>query len=341
MKGNKLKKHTRKHAKKRTDKVEMNTAIYHFYPKVEAVYEYINLTDEPTDEAPEKEAPKKSSKDKASLNLELALIIALLVLSTVFGLQQVGSAINTSFLEAAGALEIAGGTSGPTNGSVSPIPNPDGSYDIGWDNGTPPYEIVRATLPDMSDQVVIGTTPETTYTIPADELQEGDNYIGIIDDGGRVLTPPIVIVTPNPPTEIDHETFDEPVFPDNWAFTGPIDFTDAPSHGTWAIGLWTKGIASFERDFDLSDYSTATLTYWTYREAVLGGMQKLKATVDYSTDGGNTWTVLESSMNSSEWSEQTYSLPTGGVLRLRFSGSLNYTPQYILWDDICVEGVSQ
>ena len=136
-------------------------------------------------------------RHRASINLEMALLISLLVLVCVASLSWIGIGIDNRYAEAAGALDVAGGVvSGPTDGTL--IDN-DGSYDIGWSGGQPPFQVVRSPQPDLSNHIGIadGIT-DRSYTIPEADLEPGDNYIGIIDsDGGMLPLPePIVITAP-------------------------------------------------------------------------------------------------------------------------------------------------
>jgi hypothetical protein len=137
---------------------------------------------------------------RASLNLELSLLISLLVLVCVASLGWLGHGIANRYAEAAGALDIAGGVaSGPTDGTSAD--NGDGSYDIGWNGGQPPFQVVRSPQPDLSNRVIIADgLPDRSYTVPETDLVDGDNYIGIIDSDGRQLEDdPIHITLPLPP----------------------------------------------------------------------------------------------------------------------------------------------
>lgn len=91
-------------------------------------------------------------------------------------------------------------------------------------------------------------------------------------------------------------------------------------------------------DVDLSTLETATLSYWRNVSTLAGGTDY--ATVDYSTNGGTSWTVVENRTAASTWSQVTTGVPVGGVVRLRFSGSFNATTEYANWDDILITGVS-
>ena len=176
--------------KKQTGKVEMNTVIFKFIPTMEETYEFVDLTKDPTPTVStlghcERETPKKPSKERASLNLEMALLIMLLALAVVFGLQIVGGAINDTFLETAGALGIAGGSfEGTLPDSTN---NGDGSYTIGWDGGTPPFDVIE-------DGVVIGDDiPSSPYTYTP---MPGTHEVVIEDGDGNQSEPIIITETP-------------------------------------------------------------------------------------------------------------------------------------------------
>ena len=65
------------------------------------------------------------------------------------------------------------------------------------------------------------------------------------------------------------------------------------------------------------------------------------ARVEYSTNGGTSWTQLANWAGPSAaaaWQVRNYALPVGGTVRIRFSGSVNATTEYADWDDIAVLG---
>ncbi len=135
------------------------------------------------------------STERAGISLELALMIALLVLACVLSLSLMGPGIANQFTAAAGALGVAGGTSsGPSNGGSSD--NGDGSHTIAWDGGVPDFGIIRDDNPAMDSPDAIGSTPDRSYTIQPIDLLPGDNYIDLIDGNGDRLPVPIVISIP-------------------------------------------------------------------------------------------------------------------------------------------------
>lgn len=136
-------------------------------------------------------------RHRASINLEMALLIALLVLAVVGSLTWMGPGIANQFLSAAGALDTAGGTSSGPTVSQPPVDNGDGTWTIGpIGGGVPDYTIIRDDDQLMPSPITIGITPGPDYTIQPIDLLPGDNYIDIIDDNGDRLPTPIVITIP-------------------------------------------------------------------------------------------------------------------------------------------------
>lgn len=101
----------------------------------------------------------------------------------------------------------------------------------------------------------------------------------------------------------------------------------------------TRRTAQFSKTFDLSSYDSAAFSFWDYRTALtLAADYEL---VDYSTDGGTTWTVLQQTLGPSVlqgWTQHTYSLPCVANVTVRFSASVNATTKYVDWDEISIIG---
>jgi len=130
--------------------------------------------------------------NRASLNLELALLMMLLVLAIVSALGPLGQGIANIYNSASGSFDIAGGTtSGPDGGGAAD--SGGGSYEIGWSGGTPPFQVIRSVQPDLSDPVIAGSTPGRSYTVLP---EPGFNYYQVIDGDGRRLPAPVVITLP-------------------------------------------------------------------------------------------------------------------------------------------------
>jgi len=129
--------------------------------------------------------------NRSSINLELALLIALLVLTAVLGLSWMGSGIQNVY-NIASHFGIAGGVSGPVAGA--PVENPpgSGSYTLTWTGGTPPFAITRSTLPDMSGATPVASgLPGMNYSVVP---QPGENDYQVIDGNGHQL-PSIITIT--------------------------------------------------------------------------------------------------------------------------------------------------
>lgn len=145
---------------------------------------------------------------------------------------------------------------------------------------------------------------------------------------------------------IDSQSFPSAAWPAGWtrSSTTYVRLTNAAgrTQGTYAAEIWansnTRRTANFYRDYDLTDYITATLSFQESVVGFAGGSDY--ARVEYSTDGGATYTQLHNVTASSDWSESTYPLPVGGTVRVRFSASVNRTAEYVDRDDITVSGAS-
>jgi hypothetical protein len=111
------------------------------------------------------------------------------------------------------------------------------------------------------------------------------------------------------------------------------------NHGTYAVEVWansgTRRTVNFYRDYDLSRYETATLSFWDFVSTLSTGDY---ARVEYSINGGSSYAQLQNLTAGSAWTQRTYSLPVGGIVRVRFSASVNATTEYADWDDIMVQG---
>jgi len=79
----------------------------------------------------------------------MALLIMLLALAVIVGLEWMGDGINNTYAEAAGLFGVAGGVSGPAD--TTQTDNGDGTYNIGWSGGTPPFTIIEDGTPIDTD----------------------------------------------------------------------------------------------------------------------------------------------------------------------------------------------
>lgn len=147
-------------------------------------------------------------------------------------------------------------------------------------------------------------------------------------------------------TTVDSQTFATSSWPSEWTRTSTtyirLTNTSGRNHGTYAAELWTNNSTrrtyNFYRDYDLSGYSSASLSFWDYVSTLSStGDYTL---VEYSTDGGSTYTTLQELTSASSWTQHTYDLPAGGTVRVRFSGSVNRSSEYADWDDITVTGTA-
>lgn len=153
---------------------------------------------------------------------------------------------------------------------------------------------------------------------------------------------PIVVTSTE---EIDTQAFPTSGWPSEWTRSNNtyirLTNTGGRTRGTYAAELWannnTRRTATFYRDYDLSEYDSATLSFWRQAVGFAGGSDYARA--EYSTNGGGTWTSLENLTTSAGWTQSTHTLPVGGTVRVRFGGSVNRTAEYVDWDDISVTGI--
>ncbi len=112
---------------------------------------------------------------------------------------------------------------------------------------------------------------------------------------------------------------------------------------TYAAELYSASTTTrafqFYKDIDLSNYQSATLTFWNYTAGFAGGTDFSLS--EYSTNGGTTWTPISNLTASTPWTQRTVALPVGGTVRVRFGGSVNSTTEFCDWDDILITGVQQ
>ncbi len=101
----------------------------------------------------------------------------------------------------------------------------------------------------------------------------------------------------------------------------------------------TRRTFQFYKDIDLTTYQSATLTFWDYTAGSFTTGDFSRS--EYSTNGGSTWTDISYLTAATAWTQRTISLPVGGVVRIRFGGSVNATTEFCNWDDILVTGVTQ
>ena len=145
-------------------------------------------------------------------------------------------------------------------------------------------------------------------------------------------------------TTVDSQTFATATWPADWirsdATYARLTNTAGRNHGTYAAEVWanstTRRTVNLYKDYNLSTYQSATLNFWDNVSPLTGGTDY--ARVEYSTDGGTTYTQLQSLTATSTWTQRSYSLPVGGTVRIRFSASVNATTEYADWDDIVVQG---
>ncbi len=115
------------------------------------------------------------------------------------------------------------------------------------------------------------------------------------------------------------------------------------ANGTYAAELWTNANATrrtfgFYQDFDLSGFTAATIAYDDYTTGLDAGTDYTR--LEYSTNGGGSWSSLRNTAANAGWTSRSYPLPVGGTVRVRFSGSVDRTTEFCDWDNIVVTGTT-
>jgi hypothetical protein len=157
------------------------------------------------------------------------------------------------------------------------------------------------------------------------------------------LDPATTVNTTITVTSVDSESFDTNTWPAAWfaSNTNYIRLTNANGrqHGTYAIEIRPLNNTNIDeytqRVYDLTDFTSATLSYWDVYNGS-GGSDYTRA--QYSTDGGASFTDLRYSTADSGWTQRTYDLPVGGPVIVRFAASVNRSSEYANFDDVVVQG---
>ena len=120
---------------------------------------------------------------------------------------------------------------------------------------------------------------------------------GLDDTPDTVPDPSITTTTTTTTTTtVDSQTFATATWPAAWTRSNTtyvrLTNTAGRNHGTYAAEIWanntTRRTVGFYRDYDLTGFTSATLTFWDNVSALAGGTDY--ARVEYSTDGGTTFT---------------------------------------------------
>jgi hypothetical protein len=143
---------------------------------------------------------------------------------------------------------------------------------------------------------------------------------------------------------IDYQSFETATWPTGWTRSDAtyvrLTNTAGRSRDTYATEVWanntTRRTVNFYRDYDTSGYASAEVTFWVQGVGFAGGSDYER--LEYSTNGGGTWTQLRNVTATSVWGQYTYAIPAASSVRLRFSASVNATTEYVDWDEIAVTG---
>ena len=126
--------------------------------------------------------------NRGSLNLEMTLLIALLVLAAVSSLNFLGSGISEIFANTTQRLGVAGGIeSGPND--LSTDYTSDGFTRVRWNGGTPPFDIVREGDGSIIDSGIV----DRHYDV---DTRINPETIIVRDSDGRESDPATLAITP-------------------------------------------------------------------------------------------------------------------------------------------------
>ncbi|TDB38907.1 MAG: hypothetical protein D9V44_04325 [Actinobacteria bacterium] len=158
-------------------------------------------------------------------------------------------------------------------------------------------------------------------------------------------------VTATENATLENQSFVDATWPTDWtrvriadagAPTTYLRSQDTRTNGTFAAELYTdannaRRTMGFYRDFAITGLSSIVLSYSDYTMGLDAGTDYTR--LEYSLDGGASWTVLRDTSVNTGWTVRTFPIPTGTTLRIRFSGSVNRTNEYCDWDDISLSAI--
>lgn len=167
-----------------------------------------------------------------------------------------------------------------------------------------------------------------------------------------VVDPTATVPVPPQNVTVSQTTFPDAIWPAQWtrvllagagAPTTYLRSQNTRASSTYAAELWTnvngtRRTFGFYQDVDLSSFTAATVTYDDYTTGLDIGTDYTR--LEYSTDGGGSWASLRNTAANTGWTSRSYSLPVGGTVRIRFSGSVDRTNEFCDWDNIVIAGTT-
>jgi len=150
-------------------------------------------------------------------------------------------------------------------------------------------------------------------------------------------------VTVTNTTTVNYQPFATATWPSDWTRSDAtyvrLTNTAGRFSDTYAAEAWDNGTTvralNFYKDYNLSGYTSANLSFWGQVSALTAGDY---SRVEYSTNGGTSWTQLQNLTALTAAQKYSFSLPVGGTVRVRFSATVNAAAQYADWDDVAVTG---
>ncbi len=158
-------------------------------------------------------------------------------------------------------------------------------------------------------------------------------------------------VTTTASVPLETQAFADATWPSDWtrvliADTGDpttyIRSQNSRSSSGYAAELYTasnnaRRTMGFYKDFTITGLTSVVLSYTDNTVGLDAGSYYTR--LEYSLNGGATWTSLRDTSANTGWTQRSYPLPAGTTIRIRFSGSVNRTGEYCDWDDFSVTGV--
>ncbi len=169
--------------------------------------------------------------------------------------------------------------------------------------------LVEAIFPNPASQMRSGVMGKLIVTAPKVIAHQIPGSVLLLDDNGEIIQP-----------DFDHTENGQYCF-----VTGNAVSQNDSEFGFGDVDGGKTSLISPQ--FDLSEYSTAAISYWRwYSNSAAGGANPGNDVwrVDGSNDGGNTWVSLElTNENSNEWTKHQFilndnTIPLSNQMKFRF-----------------------
>lgn len=226
---------------------------------------------------------------------------------------------------------------------------------------------VAPTLPTLASSTHTVGTWSTANTVNVTSTTSTDTCIGVagasyswspnaaanpdtVLDPSTMATQTVSVTTTSSET-LESQAFVGATWPAGWTrvlITGAgapdtyVRSQNTRANAGYAAELWTntngtRRTMGFYKDFDITGLTSLNLSYTDYTANLDTGTDYTR--LEYSLNGGASWTSLRNVATNAGWTLRSYPLPVGTTIRIRFSGSLDRTNEYCDWDDISITGI--